>query len=314
MIDGKGQNMDWGVHLPHLGRHTNRQTLKHFAQELEALGCDSAWVSDHVCWPADIESRYPYTEDGSFAPATDLGWLDPIGTQTFVAACTERLRLGFTVLVLPYRQPVVTAKQLATLDVLSEGRLILGCGVGWMAEEAAILGMPWDHRGARSDEQLELFQTLFTRERPAYEGRYYQLPEVGFEPKPLQQPVPIWVGGSSPAAFRRAATYGNGFHAAFQDLDTIVDEWQQVCTAASRLGRDPESLTLSARLYLDPAGAMPAALSIAGSPGQMQDRVAALAAAGVSHLVLDPVARGGVAGRLQAVSEFMTDVAPQFAA
>jgi len=95
--------MDWGIHLPHLGRHVDRKTLIHFAQAAEHLGCHSAWVSDHICWPAEFTSKYPYTDDGSFAPSPDMGWLDAISTLTFVAACTETIRLGTTVLILPYR-------------------------------------------------------------------------------------------------------------------------------------------------------------------------------------------------------------------
>ncbi len=298
----------WGVHLPHLGRHVDRSTLVDFAQRIEALGCDSGWVSDHVCWPAEIASRYPYTDDGSFAPAPDMGWLDPIGTQTFVAGVTSRLKLGFTVLILPYRQPVATAKQLATLDVLSEGRLILGVGVGWMAEEAAVLGMPWEHRGRRSDEQLELFNSLFTQPEPEYSGEFYRIPRVGFEPKPVQQPVPIWVGGSSPAAFRRAGRYGSGFHAAFQPLPVVVEEFAEVCREAEVAGRDPRTLTLSLRVYLDPASVMEPEKSISGTQQQMQEAVGRLVEAGVQHVVLDPVARGGVAGRLDAVADFMENV------
>ncbi|MEM7220856.1 MAG: LLM class F420-dependent oxidoreductase [Pseudomonadota bacterium] len=300
--------MEYGVHLPHLGRSVSRAQLTDFAQTIEALGAHSGWVSDHVAWPRSIASRYPYSADGSFAPAPDMGWLDPIGTQLFVAGVTERLRLGFTVLILPYRPPVVTAKQLATLDVLSEGRLILGCGVGWMREEAEILGMPWDRRGARADEQLDLFQTLFTQTWPSFDGEFYSLPEVGFEPKPIQDPLPIWIGGSSPAAFERAGRVGHGFHAAFQDLDTVQREWQAVSEAAQRHGRDPNGLTLSLRLYLDPAGAMNPAHSIAGSPSAMRERIDTLEAAGVQHVLLDPVARGGVAARLTAVETFLTTV------
>jgi len=296
--------MQYGVHLPHLGRNVDRESLTEFAQAIEKAGFASGWVSDHVCWPADIQSAYPYTDDGSFAPASDMGWLDPIGTQLFVAGITERIQLGFTVLILPYRQPVTTAKQLATLDVLSNGRLILGAGVGWMREEAEILGMPWDHRGARSDEQLELFQQLFTQERPSYSGEYYQLPEVGFEPKPVQSPVPIWIGGSSAAAFRRAGQFGSGFHAAFQSRSVVAEEWQQVKRQAELAGRDPSQLVLSLRVYLDPAGAMEAEKSLSGSNQQMQDTVGALAEIGVQHLVLDPVARGGTSARLDAVLSF----------
>lgn len=304
--------MEFGIHLPHLGRNAGREPLIDFAQAVEDAGYASGWVSDHVCWPAEIASKYPYSDDGSFAPAPDMGWLDPIGTQLFVAGVTTRLRLGFTVLILPYRQPVVTAKQLATLDVLSGGRLILGCGIGWMAEEAAILGMPWDHRGARTNEQLELFECLFTQPKPRFAGKFYDVPEVGFEPKPVQSPVPVWVGGNSDAAYRRAARYGSGFHAAFEPLPVVADAWQRVLEHTEDLGGDPATMTLSLRVYLDTVGSMDPAKSLSGSPAQMQDQVAEWREIGVSHLVLDPVAPGGIAGRRDAAVAFAESVMPHF--
>ncbi len=303
-------SMDWGVHLPHLGRNVGREPLMQFAREIDRLGVHSGWVSDHICWPAEIESKYPYTADGSFAPAPDMGWLDPLSTLTFVAACTDNLRLGVTVLILPYRQPVMTAKQLATLDVLSQGRVILGAGIGWMREEAEILGMPWDHRGARTDEQLELFNLLWTEAEPEFHGRFYELPKVGFEPKPIQSPLPVWIGGASPAAFRRVARFGHAFHAAFQPLEVVAREWADVRAACEAIDRDPDELTLSLRVYLDPDQAMETDKSIGGSEQQMLDTIGAMAEVGISHVLLDPVARGGVPGRLDAVRAFMTDVAP----
>ncbi|MEM7003313.1 MAG: TIGR03619 family F420-dependent LLM class oxidoreductase [Pseudomonadota bacterium] len=306
-------NIAWGAHLPHLGRQVDAATLTHFAQTMERLGMHSAWVSDHVCWPADINSKYPYTEDGSFGPSPDMAWLDPIGTLQYVAGVTDKLRLGTSVLILPYRPPVATAKQLATLDVLSNGRLILGAGVGWMAEEAKVLGMPWDQRGRRSDEQLALFETLFNDAEPEFQGAFYQVPKVGFEPKPLQSPLPIWVGGSSDAAFRRAARFGTGFHAAFQPLHVIEEEFAAVKRYAEALHRDPTQYTLSVRLFLDPAGAMEAAKSISGGVAAMQDRIGELQSAGIQHVMLDPVARGGILGRLDAIEQFMQEVAPVLA-
>lgn len=303
--------MDWGVHLPHLGRRVERRTIIDFAKEAERLGCHSAWASDHVCWPAEIASKYPYSDDGSFGPAPDMGWLDALATLTFVAACTERIRLGTSVLIIPYRQPVLTAKQVASLDVLSEGRVILGIGVGWMAEEAAVLGMPFDHRGERSDEQLEIFRRLFKDKGPSFDGTYYSFPEVGFEPKPVQDPLPIWVGGSSKAAFRRVARFGQAFHAAFQPREVVADEWAAVKRECEAIGRDPAELRLSLRFYLDPAAAMPAEKSIAGSAEQMLETVGKLREIGVSHILLDPVARGGVEARLDALRGFMEDVAPR---
>ncbi|MFP6837711.1 MAG: LLM class F420-dependent oxidoreductase [Pseudomonadales bacterium] len=301
--------MQIGIHAPHLGREVNATTIQSFARECDDLGVHSLWVSDHVCWPADIHSKYPYTHDGSFAAAPDMGWLDPIGTLLFIAGCTTRVRLGTSVLILPYRPPVATAKQLATLDVVSNGRLILGVGVGWMAEEAAVLGMPWDHRGKRADEQLQIFEALFTEEVPSFAGEFYQFAEVGFEPKPIQKPLPVWVGGSTDVAFRRTARFGHGFHAAFQPLNVVQREWRAVQAACEDIDRDPSQLTLSLRLYLDPESRMEPEKSVAGSAEQMRQRMSELAEAGVHHVLLDPVARGGVGGRLDAVRGFMADVA-----
>jgi probable F420-dependent oxidoreductase len=303
--------MDWGVHLPHLGRAVGRDSLIGFAQTAEKIGIHSAWASDHVCWPAQFESKYPYSSDGSFPAPAGLGWLDPIGTLLFVAGCTEQIRLGFTVLILPYRQPVATAKQLATIDVVSEGRLILGVGVGWMREEAQVLGMPWDNRGRRSDEQLEIFEALFQEETPSYDGTYYSFPQVRFEPKPIQQPLPVWVGGNSPAAFRRTARFGHAFHAAFEPLDVVEKEWEQVREACEAIARDPDELDLSLRMFLDPSETMEPAKSIGGSVDQMVDTIGLCQEIGITHILLDPVARGGIDGRLDVLADFMSDVASQ---
>ena len=303
--------MDWGVHLPHLGRDVGRNSLIEFAQTAEKAGIHSAWASDHVCWPAEYKSKYPYSSDGSFPAPAGLGWLDPIGTLLFVAGCTDQIRLGFTVLILPYRPPVATAKQLATIDVVSEGRLILGVGVGWMREEAEVLGMPWDNRGRRSDEQLEIFEALFREEAPSYDGNYYSFPQVRFEPKPIQQPLPVWVGGNSQAAFRRTARFGHAFHAAFEPLDVVKREWGQVREACEAIGRDPDELDLSLRMFLDPNETMELAKSIGGSSDQMVETIGLCQEIGITHILVDPVARGGINGRLDALADFMSDVASQ---
>ncbi|MEZ5410732.1 MAG: LLM class F420-dependent oxidoreductase [Acidimicrobiales bacterium] len=301
--------MQYGVHLPQLGRTADRKTLIEWAEEADRLGLHSGWVSDHVAWPREIESKYPYTDDGSFPGGFDMPWLDPLGTLMFVAARTERLKLGTTVLILGYRPPVLTAKFWASLDVLSEGRTLLGVGVGWMKEEFDVLGMPFDHRGARGDEQLEVFDRLFSTANPAFDGRFYQFPEIGFSPKPVQSPVPIWVGGNSDAAFRRTARYGHCFHAAFQKRDTVVEEWAAVRAACEAIGRDPGEVELSIRLYLDPESRMEPAKSIQGSADQMAATVGEWAAIGVDHILVDVVAGGGPQGRLDALRSFMTDVA-----
>jgi probable F420-dependent oxidoreductase len=303
--------MDWGIHLPHLGRPGTGEALASFARRAEALGFHSGWVSDHIAWPRDIQSRYPYSPDGTFPASSDMSWLDPIGTMFFVAACTTTLKLGSTVLILGYRPPVLTAKAIASLDVLSGGRVILGVGVGWMREEFEVLGMPYDHRGRRADEQLEIFRTLFSDDHPSHAGAYYSFPEVGFQPKPVNGGVPIWVGGNTEAAYVRTARYGDAFHAAFEPLDDVRAAWARVQELTEAEGRDAKAMVLSVRLFLDPESRMPAAKSIAGSVEQMLDTIGMWQGIGVTHLLLDPVASGGLDGRVGAMEHFMTDVAPQ---
>jgi probable F420-dependent oxidoreductase len=303
--------MDWGIHLPHLGRQASRQALLDFARHADDLGFHSGWVSDHIAWPKEIQSKYPYTDDGSFAPPPDMPWLDPIGTLFFVAACTERMQLGGTVLILGYRPPMLTAKAMASLDVLSGGRAILGVGVGWMKEEFDVLGMPYDHRGKRADEQLALFEQVFTESAPSFHGEFYDVPEIGFEPKPVHGHIPVWVGGDTEPAFRRVVRSGDAFHAAFQPVADVDAAWRRIGELLDDAGRDRAAVRLSVRLYLDPGEQMTASKSIGGSNAQMVDTVGAWSAIGVDHILLDPVAPGGVAGRRAAMEAFMTEVAPQ---
>ena len=302
--------MEFGLHLPHIGRSATREHVLEFARAADEMGMHSGWVSDHVAWPRVVESSYPYTDDGSFPGGFNMPWLDPIGTLFFVAGATERLKLGITVLILGYRPPLLTAKMAASLAVLSEGRLLLGVGVGWMREEFEALGMPYDHRGARADEQLELFRTVFANDTPSFQGRFYEFGEVGFSPLPPGGAVPVWVGGSSEAAYRRTARYGDAFHAAFQPVDKVAAAWRRVLEMAAEEGRAAGALRCSLRWYLDPDAQMKPAVALQGSAQAMVDQLGALAAVGVDHVVLDPVARGGPAGRLDAVRRFMADVAP----
>jgi alkanesulfonate monooxygenase SsuD/methylene tetrahydromethanopterin reductase-like flavin-dependent oxidoreductase (luciferase family) len=179
-----------------------------------------------------------------------------------------------------------------------------------MEEEFDVLGMPYDHRGARADEQLEVFEQLFSQDLPSYDGKYYQFPEIGFRPKPTEGRIPVWVGGSSAAAFRRTARFGDGFHAAFEPLERVKAEWDEIDQACDAIGRDRGEIVLSVRLYLDPEGRMEPEKSITGSTDQMLEEVARWQDIGVTHIGLDAVAGGGASGRLDALRAFMTDVAP----
>jgi probable F420-dependent oxidoreductase len=305
--------MDFGVHLPHLGRGADRHNLARFARRADELGYHSGWVSDHIAWPTGVASKYPYSDTGAFPAPNTMPWLDPMGTLFFAAAHTERLKLGTTVLILPYRPPVQTAKAWATLDVLSEGRAILGVGVGWMKEEAEALGMPFDHRGARSDEQLEAFDALFTQPEPEYHGRFYDFPPLGFNPRPVNGRIPIWVGGDTEPAFRRTARWADCFHAAFTPLPRIKEQWARVQQLTAEAGRDPASITLSVRLFAEFDGnTSDPAKSVQGTSAQIIEQIGVFRDAGASHLLVEFIARGGVGGREEAMERFAAEIMPAF--
>ena len=243
--------MEIGVHLPHVGPLSSREALIDFARFAEERGFDSLWVSDHVVIPRKIASRYPYSPHGNFPIPPDLPFLEPLATLLFTAAVTQHARLGTTILVVPMRNPVITAKQLATLDVLSNGRLILGAGAGWMQEEFELLDVPFEHRGARLDDYLRVIKALWTEDQPSYKGKYYSIDDIGFAPKPATKPhPPIWIGGHSARALRRAGELGDGWHAAYVGPEIVSKQYQDVRRYAEAAGRDPDSVALTVRTRL----------------------------------------------------------------
>jgi alkanesulfonate monooxygenase SsuD/methylene tetrahydromethanopterin reductase-like flavin-dependent oxidoreductase (luciferase family) len=180
-----------------------------------------------------------------------------------------------------------------------------------MQEEFEALGMPFDHRGSRADEQLEAFDALFTQPLASYDGSFYRFSELGFQPKPPNGHIPIWVGGNTEPAFRRAARYGDGFHAAFTTPKELAPQLERVRELCREQGRDPATLELSARVRLGPSELVNPEMDLLGEPERMLERIGEYAAIGVSMLLLDATARGGVEGRLDEVRRFMKDVAPR---
>ena len=203
----------FGCSMPSRGPMSSPDSLRLLAQRAEALAYDSIWVSDHIVLPRQVASFYPYAENGVATFTPDQPYYEPIATLNFLAGCTQRVRLGTHVLIIPYRNPVTTAKQLSTLDVLSGGRVILGAGVGWMEEEFQALGLDtYAQRGAVTDEYLQLYKELWTKEFPEFQGEHFQISGAGFEPKPVQKPhIPIWIGGHTGPAIRRAAQLADGW-------------------------------------------------------------------------------------------------------
>ncbi|MEX2482171.1 MAG: LLM class F420-dependent oxidoreductase [Gammaproteobacteria bacterium] len=182
------------------------------ARKIEAYGYHSLWAVDHILLPSRFESRYPYSADGSFPVDRSAQGLEPFNVLSFIAAHTSRIRLGTGVLVVPQRNPGLTAKQVTDLDVLSGGRFDFGVGVGWLAEEFAALGESWGQRGARTDDYLRLMQALWQDGVSRYDGRFKSLPECTQYPLPVQRPhPPFYFGGESEAALRRVARFGHWY-------------------------------------------------------------------------------------------------------
>lgn len=245
--------MKFGISTLSRGLFTSREAYKAIAQAAESAGFDFLSVNDHLVVPAQLESAYPYTQGGQWSAAAHGHCFDQLTTLAFLAGCTERLRLLTSVMVVPHRAVLNAAKSLATIDVLSGGRLIVGVGAGWMEEEFKLLGAPFVDRGRATDEYLEAFKVLWTEQRPTYEGRHVTFRDVIFQPKPLQTPhPPIWVGGESPAALRRAFKLGDAWYPGNNNQRTPMDtparleaRIADVKAQCERHGRDPATLGIS---------------------------------------------------------------------
>ena len=243
--------MRFGIALPNYGPLAGPATLARLARRAEDLGVDSIWLSDHLVAPTGVESIYPYDRRPDAKPG-DMGviehFYEPIVSLAWLAGQTSRVRLGVSAYVMPYRNPVLTAKHVATLDTLSGGRLILGIGTGWLREEFAAVDVPFAGRGRRTEEYIEVCKRLWAGGEARFEGRTYRLPPVRTGPPPAQRPhPPLWIAGNSAAAIDRAARLGDGWHGIDllpEELAPLVRELRARVTSA---GREPEAVTVSLR-------------------------------------------------------------------
>jgi len=282
--------MKFGVFLPISGRAASG-VLAEAARSAEALGYASVWAADRIVTPWQIDTPYPYSADQRFIVPPDLPFLEPLACLAYLAAGTERIALGMSVLVMPYRHPLHWAKIATTIDHLSRGRLILGVGVGWMVEEFEALGANFKERGAVADEQLEILSRLWEEDKPSFEGRYYRFREVGFSPKPLQKPrIPIWVGGEGARAQRRAARYGDAWFPYFVRItpQELAARFDNVRRWAREVGRDPERIRLSCCLPIEltPEPVPQQDDRLMGSPEQLTVALRAYGKIGVEHMAL----------------------------
>jgi probable F420-dependent oxidoreductase len=296
--------------------------LGRVAEKAEALGYDTIWCSDHIVIPTEVKSFYPYDPSGKMPFNPSEPYWEPLTVIGYVAGRTSRLRLGTSVLILPYRNPVVTAKMLATLDVLSNGRITLGAGVGWMEEEFKALGLEtYPRRGAYSDECIRIFRELWTRDNPSFQGEFHQFSNLRCEPRPVQPGgIPVWIGGHTPQAIRRAARLGDGWQPLVQrppaDLPPaeMREKIAQLRAFARQAGRDPRQITLamgSSIQFTGGAATGPRSL-FTGTPAQIGETLQRYQELGIQNFRCD-FPGSSIEGLLQAMERFATEVRPRVA-
>ena len=241
-----------GAYMPSAGDLPAKHGIKELATRLEAAGFSSLWVSDHVVMPETIKAAYPFAKDRKATWATDVPWYDAMIILAMVASVTEKVELGTAVLVLPLRQPIVFAKQAATIDSLSGGRLTLGVGAGWLEDEFEALNVPFDSRGKRLEEWIELCRNVWTGAPGEYQGHHFRLPPNIFSyPKPGHE-IDFLIGGHSKPALKRAGTLCNGWlpHQSGHSMDpkALEEPITLMRKSAAAVGNDPENLRVVLRI------------------------------------------------------------------
>jgi probable F420-dependent oxidoreductase len=230
---------------------TTSELLDTVAEGAEARGISTIWVGEHVVLFGDYQSQYPYAEDGRIPLMKGGGLLEPMVTLTYLSARTTTVRLGTAMLLLPQRNPVYVAKEVSTLDWLSGGRVDLGVGVGWLKEEFDALNVPWERRGRRTDEYLEVLRTLWTDETSSYRGELYDLPACEMFPKPVQPQLPVHIGGETPAAMRRAARLGQGWHTFNRSPEQLAAGLAELDEHLEAAGRQRSDLRITVCPYFN---------------------------------------------------------------
>ncbi len=291
--------MEYGFYLPNSGASVEPDALANIAKLGDRLGFFCMVMPDHVLQPNNVSSPYPYSITGDILEAGQSGdgeWPEQITTLAYLAGVTECIRLVTSVMIIPYRNPMLTAKMLSTLDMLSKGRLILGAGVGWMEEEFELLNAePFAERGAVTNEYLEAFIELWTKDEPKFDGNYVNFSDITFLPKPVQKPYPpIWIGGGSRPAIRRAAQIGDCWHpvgaipAAPLEPEELAENLVLLRSDAEKVGRDPSTIQVSVKAPLYDANAHSGPRRrFTGTPDEVRQDVQTYADVGVTHLIFD---------------------------
>ena len=266
--------MKFGIAFANTGPYVAPEAAATIGTAAEQAGFDSLWTVEHVVVPREYASTYPYSGNGKMPGGSDFDIPDPLIWLTWVAARTTTLRLGTGVVILPQRNPVILAKEVATLDMLSGGRVELGVGIGWLEEEFDILGASFPDRARRTEEYIAAMRALWSQDAATFSGETVTFADAISRPRPVDRRVPVHIGGHSPAAARRAGRVGDGFFPAKGDVPTLVGEMRK---AAEEAGRDPDAIEVTAS----------GAALLAGGEAAL-DEVGRLADLGVSRLIVPP--------------------------
>ena len=316
--------MQFGFSAPFRGPLANPASLRTIAQAADRLGYGVISVSDHLLVPRHVSPNYPYSDTGEFAWSADgsTDCMEQFTLLSWLAAVTERVRLLTSVIVVPHRNPVFMAKSLATTDVLSAGRVIVGIGAGWMREEFEALNLPdFDARGRVTDEYVTIMKKLWTQQWAAHDGEFFRFADVAADPKPLQQPhPPIWVGGESMAALRRTVALADGWYPFGTNpkfrMDRVEDftaRRDKLFALAEQAGRDPATIALAynCALHSETERSRPEGgrLAFTGNAEQRAQDIDGLAAAGVSTLMVN-VTANELPAMLDRMESFAAEVMP----
>ena len=286
--------MKIGISLINRGPLARPEHFTRVAQRAEALAFDSLSISDHIVVPKTMPSNYPYHPKGEFGWEAARDYYEPLATLTYLAGQTKTLRLGTSVLILPYRNPVIVAKVVATIDALAGGRVFLGVGTGWWEDEFKALGLPGHHaeRGPRTDEYIRILRNLWREENPEFAGKFYAYGNLEFSPKPAQPGgVPIWIGGHTKRALRRVAELGDVWHPiglrepAGLTPEELGEKRKTLHALCETAGRDPAGVEIAFRcpLVFSEHDRRP----MQGTPAQILEDIQAYAQQGVSHITFD---------------------------
>jgi probable F420-dependent oxidoreductase len=268
--------MKYGISIIVRGEDATTSVLNSIAEKAEEVGLDALWASDHLIIPKQMVSRYPSAKDGQFPDSWKTSYFQPFSVLNYLAAKTERVRLGTSVLVLPMRNPIEVATQVAEMDQLSNGRVNFGVGVGWFAEEFEALGYSFRERGARTNEGLEICKALWSEGPATFQGRFYSFEDAHVGPKPVQRPhPPIYIGGSTDAALKRVAKYGDAWHPLKPTPEQILEIKPRLDALLEAEGRTGEGFPIAPKVSLKFQDGPPEA-GQAPTEGRPQDIIAAL--------------------------------------